>query len=33
MAFALAALVGLQPAMAQYPDKTVTVIVPFPTIA
>lgn len=30
MAFALAALAGLPPAMAQYPDKAVTVIVPFP---
>lgn len=30
MAFALAALAGMQPAMAQYPDKAVTVIVPFP---
>jgi tripartite-type tricarboxylate transporter receptor subunit TctC len=29
-AFAAAAIVGLQPAQAQYPDKSVTVIVPFP---
>ena len=30
VAFAVAAFVGLQPAAAQYPDKAVTVIVPFP---
>ena len=30
VAFALAALAGVPPAMAQYPDKAVTVIVPFP---
>jgi tripartite-type tricarboxylate transporter receptor subunit TctC len=30
VAFALAALAGMPPAMAQYPDKAVTVIVPFP---
>jgi len=30
VAFAVAALIGLQPAAAQYPDKAVTLIVPFP---